>query len=225
MVWVKICGVRDVESARLVAECRPDAIGLNFYPGSPRAVSAEVARSIARGLPAGIEAVGVFVNSAAADVAETVRSCALHRVQFHGDEPPQLLAEFHRLSPPTPIIRAWRFGPQGLRALQDYVARCQTLGVPVAAVLVDAHLPGRYGGTGVALPWDEVRCDYASRSLPPLILAGGLNADNVAAAVTSIEPWGVDVASGVESAPGVKDAELVARFVNGARGTTKKPHT
>jgi phosphoribosylanthranilate isomerase len=224
MVWVKICGVNNQESAQQVAACRPDAIGLNFYSRSPRVVTADVAEAIARALPETIEAVGVFVNASATEVAATVRLCGLDRVQFHGDEPPELLAEFHRLSPETLIVRAWRFDGS-LQPLKDYIAQCNAAGVQIAAVLVDAHVSGIYGGTGVALPWDALRREYAQFDLPPLILAGGLTADNISVAVEAVAPWGVDVASGVEATPGVKDAALVARFINSAWGAKTKPHT
>jgi len=219
MTWVKICGVRDVETARQIAVFRPDAIGLNFYARSVRAVTPEIAAEIVRALPSFVEPVGVFVNATASDVADTMRRCGLSRVQFHGDEPPELLAEFHGLSPATSIMRAWRRGAEGLAALREHLSRCEALGVLIAAVIIEARVPGEYGGTGTVLPWAELRHEVELLALPPLILAGGLNPGNVADAVAAVSPWGVDVASGVESSSGIKDPDLVAKFIECARRT------
>jgi phosphoribosylanthranilate isomerase len=168
-------------------------------------------------LPPEIEAVGVFVNAAAADAANAVANCSLHRVQFHGNEPVNLLVEFHRRSPHTPIVRAWRYEPGNLSALTEYLSRCAAAHVPIDAVMIDAHVPGEYGGTGRALPWQELRRESAALALPRWILAGGLTAQNVESAIDATLPWGVDVASGVESSSGVKDFGAVARFIQAAR--------
>jgi phosphoribosylanthranilate isomerase len=217
MVWVKICGVRDLDTARALIEARPDAIGLNFYPRSSRLVALDDVAAIVAALPDAIEAVGVFVNAQPAAVASLVRQCGLRRVQFHGDEPPEQLAEFHRLLPEVPLIRAWRRDARGLGPLIAYLQQCSELGVPISAVLLDASRPGDYGGTGTVLPWSEVRQECETIVLPPVILAGGLTPENVAHAVRTVRPWGVDVASGVETAPGVKDVAAVARFIQQAR--------
>ncbi|HUQ71035.1 MAG TPA: phosphoribosylanthranilate isomerase [Planctomycetaceae bacterium] len=216
-VWTKICGVRDVTAATAVAELGPSAIGLNFYPKSPRCVDTTVAAEIVSQLPATTEAVGVFVNATAERVADVVTQIGLHRIQLHGDEPPEFLAEIQRRCPQTPLIRAWRMSDTGLADLASYLARCDDLGVTISACLVDAHVAGSYGGTGAVVQWELLRDSYRTDQWPPLVLAGGLRPGNVAAAIRAMQPWGVDVASGVESAPGVKDLALVEQFLAVAR--------
>lgn len=217
MVWVKICGVRDACTASHLVGLGPDAVGLNFYPRSPRAVLLDDAAAIVATLPASIEAVGVFVNARAQAVANIVRACGLRRVQFHGDESPAELAKFQQLLPNVPVIRAWRRDARGLSPLRDYLRECQERQVVISAVLLDAYRPGEYGGTGAVLPWANIREECGVLPLPPLILAGGLTPQNVAEAVQTVRPWGVDVASGVELSPGVKDFDAVARFIQAAR--------
>src|SRR5690349_13052873 len=112
-VWTKICGVRDVTAAATIAELGPSAIGLNFYPKSPRCVDTTIAAEIVSQLPATVEGVGVFVNAAADRIVDVVFQVGLHRVQLHGDEPPELLAEIQRRCPHTPLIRAWRMSDAG----------------------------------------------------------------------------------------------------------------
>jgi phosphoribosylanthranilate isomerase len=108
-------------------------------------------------------------------------------------------------------------GTSGLSELADYLARCRRLGVTLSACLIDAHVVGSYGGTGAVVPWDQLRNDYRVTDWPPLILAGGLHPTNVMAAIEAVAPWGLDVASGVESSPGVKDLALVEQFLAAAR--------
>lgn len=216
-MWVKICGVRDAATAARVAAARPDAIGLNFFPRSSRYVTPDVARTIAQALPAEIAPVGVFVNSTPQAAAEIVQSCGLQAAQFHGDESPADLAAFQRLCPAARLIRAWRMASTGLAALATWLDECRALGVSLSACLIDAYVPGAYGGTGVAVNWRRLREEYDAAQWPPLILAGGLTADNVAEAVRAARPWGVDVASGVETAPGVKDFAAVEAFIANAR--------
>lgn len=221
-MWVKICGVRDEATAAWVAACRPDAIGLNFFPRSPRFVDLAVATRIGKSLPAGIEAIGVFVNATrdrAEQVSEIVQQVDLHGVQFHGDESPEDLAAVMEACPVgTKIIRSWTPDDDWER-LPRYVQACRDLGVDIAAILMDAHAPGQYGGTGQTVDWAALRSRYDFQSWPPLLLAGGLKPDNVASAIQTVQPWGVDVASGVESAPGVKDRERVQAFITNARSS------
>lgn len=221
-MWIKICGFTDPANAVDALAVLPDAIGLNFYPASKRYVSPVVARRIADAIPAGIECVGVFVNSPAAQVAEIVETAKLSMIQLHGDETPDLIAEVHRRCPAVPIVRAVRVGANGPASLNLHIAEVLERGVSLFAVLVDALVPGSYGGTGHAVD-AEWLANY-DPTLPPVILAGGLKPENVAAAVAAIQPMGVDTASGVESAPGVKDPELVARFIAEARGTDSNLH-
>jgi len=216
-MWVKICGVRDVESARIVAAAQPDAIGLNFYPQSPRYVSPTVAAEIVRELPEGITPVGVFVNSTAEEIVSVCESGGLSHVQLHGDEPPSLLAELRGAIPDLKIIRAFRIGPAGLGDAAVFLEQLVSLRGELFACLLDARADDRYGGTGRLAPWDLIRKEYDYEFWPPLILAGGLTPDNVAAGIAAVRPEGVDTASGVETAPGVKAADLVRRFVQAAR--------
>lgn len=214
-MWIKICGFTDLDNTLACVEARPDAIGLNFYTASKRYVTPEVARQITHRLPVGTEAVGVFVNSSAAGVAEIVSAAGLSAIQLHGDESPETVAEVHRRCPQQKIIRAMRIGDDGIESLDRHVRSILDLGVPLHAALVDALVAGSYGGTGHTID-PSLLAGYDTR-LPPLILAGGLNADNVAAAVRAVRPAGVDTASGVETAPGIKDPQLVQQFVEAAR--------
>lgn len=219
--WAKLCGVRDAATAAALAELRPDAIGLNFYPRSARYVTPEVAAEIGRVLPAEVAAVGVFVNAGVDEILRTVDAASLAAVQLHGDEPPEAVAELKQRRDGLAVIRAWRVGEEGLTPLAEYLADCEALGARPDAVLVDAKVSGAYGGTGHTAPWHLLQ-DY-QRDWPPLILAGGLTPGNVAEAVAAVRPWGVDTAGGVESTPGVKDAGLGAAFLAAARGTTAEP--
>jgi len=215
-MWTKICGIRDVATAASIAALRPSAIGLNFFAGSPRHVLVDAAAEIVRALPAGVEAVGVFVNHSAAEVDAICARCGLRTAQIHGDEPPELLAEVSLRQPDLQIVRAFRMGAERLNPLGDYLEACRRLGVTLRACLVDARIAGQYGGTGQTVPWDILRDDYRRDKWPPLILAGGLTPENVAAAIRAADPWGVDVAGGVESSPGVKDPALVEQFLSEA---------
>jgi phosphoribosylanthranilate isomerase len=216
-MWIKVCGIRDEETASEVVACAQDAIGLNFYEASPRCVSVDVAAQIVAGLPKTVEAVGLFVNHKVEVVATTCEQTGIGTVQLHGDESPEMLAALHERSPKLEIIRGLRVGEDGLAEVDAYLAACEWLGVPLRACLIDARVAGVYGGSGARAPW-ELLCDWnADEHRPPLILAGGLDADNVAEAIQQVRPWGVDVASGVESESGVKDKTLVERFVQSAR--------
>lgn len=211
-MWIKICGIRDAETAAAVGALRPDAIGLNFYAKSVRSVTAREAAAIVAALPGGVEPVGVFVNHALDEIRAICAACGLNTVQLHGDEPPELVTQLR----PLRVIRAIRLGRDAASSSLQAVAALGQGGWPVRAVLVDAHVPGSYGGTGEAAPWDVLSGGWR-REWPPLILAGGLTAENVAEAVRAVRPWGIDVASGVESSPGVKDLDRVARFIKAAR--------
>jgi len=217
-MWVKICGIKDLETAAAVAERRPDAIGLNFYPKSPRCVAPETAAEIVTLLPPTVEAVGVFVNHEIETVAAICRDCRLGTAQMHGDETPQQLAELRLTSPELKIVRGHRMGGEGIEPLETYLTTCQQQGVELTACLIDARVEGTYGGSGQVAPWSLLAEQYQRRSWPPLILAGGLNPANVAGAIEAVAPWGVDVASGVESSPGQKDLQAVEWFIASARG-------
>lgn len=213
-MWIKICGIRDVETALAVTACGPDAIGLNFYAKSPRVVTQALATEIVVRLPKAVEAVGLFVNHSLDEIHTICQRCDLGTVQLHGDEPPEFVAKL----PQFRVIRAFRVGDEGLDEIAAYLERCRQLDALPWACLMDARVAGAYGGTGQKAPWDLLLRDYDTKNWPPLILAGGLHPGNVAEAVEKVRPWGVDVAGGVESAVACKDIELVRQFVEAARG-------
>lgn len=224
-MWVKICGIRDEAGLATIAEVRPEAIGLNFFPRSPRYVAPDVAANLVKQLPPGIEAIGVFVHATvdrAAEIADIVRTVGLHGVQFHGEESPaDVVAVMQACPPGTKAIRSWTADGNWSR-LPQYVQECGQAGVDIFAILMDAAAPGQYGGTGKTVDWHALREQYDS-TWPRLILAGGLKPDNVANAIRTVQPWGVDVASGVESAPGVKDPVRVRTFVDAVRRASVEP--
>jgi phosphoribosylanthranilate isomerase len=205
IVHVKICGVRTLEEALFSCETGADLLGFNFYPSSPRFIPplacARLLGSLANRQIA-IRTVGVFVNEAVERVTGILDDCGLDLAQLHGDEPPDDLTALDGRSfkalrlrdPETAVQEARRYARPGLRP----------------ALLVDANFAGQYGGTGRAGDWSLAR---ALADHFPVLLAGGLNPGNVAAAIRQVRPWGVDVASGVESAPGRKDRQKIAAFI------------
>ncbi len=211
-MWIKICGIRDIATARFLVEQGVDAIGLNFYAPSPRSVTRAQAAEIANAVRGQVTLVGLFVNHSVAEVRQTIDEVGLDMLQFHGDEPPEFLAEF----PEFRIVRAFRMGPEGLAPVADYLRRGRNLNALPWACLIDAAAPGQFGGTGMTVNWQEL-ADHFHGGWPPLILAGGLTPHNVEAAINATHPWGVDVASGVESSPAIKDRDLITRFVSAAR--------
>jgi phosphoribosylanthranilate isomerase len=215
-MWIKLCGIRDVETARAAAEAGADAIGLNFYARSPRRVSVQTARQIVAALPDEVTAVGLFVDHPPGEVLETVLECGLQAIQLHGDElPPEILA-IRKVHSRLAIVRALRFDGDST-SLTRPIRDLRRAGVELAAVLVDAKVEGAYGGTGHTLPWERLADCWDRDALPPLVLAGGLTPENVAEAMRVVQPWGVDTASGIETSPGVKDAALMRAFVAAAR--------
>lgn len=215
---VKVCGLRSVENALACVEAGADWIGLNFHPASPRSVSISVAAEIVRALPSHARAVGLFVDRPVAEIRDVAREVGLNTVQLHGREP---LADALRLLP-LRTIKAFRLGDDAaLRLMRDAAEEASTYEHPPLAFLIDAYVPGREGGTGVSIPASLL--DALPRLALPLVLAGGLTPDNVAERAARVRPWVVDVASGVESAPGVKDPDAVRRFVAEARRGTAGP--
>ncbi len=213
-MWIKICGITTIEDAAFIVDAGADAIGLNFFPGSKRCVTVDVARPIAGEVRDSVEIIGVFVNARLEQVANTVQDLGLTAVQFHGDETLSDIEQFRTLCPGVPVIRAFRVGTETESFRQQY-DQYESLLPPLAGVLVDAWSRDEYGGTGqqVARPL-LAGCEELDLKL---ILAGGLTPDNVADAATAVRPWGVDTASGVESAPGTKAESLVRRFVTECR--------
>jgi len=200
---VKICGITRAEDALAAARAGADAIGLVFYPGSPRAVIAAQAREIVASLPPFVTPVGLFVDASPGEIQAVLKAVPLALLQFHGDEPPAACR-----APGLPYIKAIR-----LRPGDDLAARARPY-EDAAAILADAYLEGIPGGTGRTLDWSRLPASLAR----PLILAGGLTPDNVAAAVARVRPWAVDVSGGVETAPGIKDAAKIAAFIRGVNG-------
>lgn len=209
---VKICGVTTPQDARLVADCGADALGLNFYAGSPRFVSRSQARELLGDLPPSVARVGVFVNATVEEIQECQQDLGLDYLQLHGDEPLEYLA---RLAP-AKVVRALRCPPGDSAIVDSFLAECETLGHRPAALLIDAHRPGTYGGTGQTVDWRAVAELHQRCQGIPLVLAGGLNAANVRQAIQAARPAAVDTASGVEWAPGRKSPELVRQFVHEA---------
>ncbi len=220
-VRVKVCGLTDAANARACVSAGADWIGLNFHPASPRSVTVERGAEIASALPSTAEAVGLFVDRPVAEVVAIAGRVGLSILQLHGAESPEYLSELRQSSAyPPRIVRAFRLAdPAAIDRMVAYLDRAEVLGCPVHAVLVDAHVVGVPGGTGRTLP--NAILDRLPFH-PRLILAGGLNPENVANRVARVRPWMVDVAGGVESAPGVKDPDQVAAFVTSARGITSE---
>ena len=199
-VRVKVCGVTRLEDALLAARLGADAIGLNLWPGSRRFVAPDAAREIVARLPPFVSAIGVFVNQPPAEVVARAAHTGVVAVQLHGDEPH---AECNGYS--LPVIKALRVtGPESVADLERYRVR---------AFLLDAPSAG-FGGSGATFDWSLAR-EVAQRST--VILAGGLTPENVAEAVRVVRPLAVDVASGVESGPGLKDPDKLARFIARAK--------
>jgi phosphoribosylanthranilate isomerase len=196
---IKMCGMTSVADALMAVEAGADAIGLIFWPGSTRAVDVERAQAITRALPPLVSVVGVFVDETPDRVRTVADAVGLSAVQLHGRED---VADWARF--PRPVLKA-----MPLEAYADSPWKTAR-----AAILVDAHDPVTIGGTGRTIDWEAARAIAATR---PLVLAGGLRPENVADAVATVAPWGVDVASGVERAPGVKDPDRVRAFVAAVR--------
>ena len=199
---IKICGITRVEDARAAAEIGADAIGLVFYPPSPRNVELDQARAIIAAVPPFVSVVGLFVDPPRDHVESVLRRCTLGLLQFHGDESPDFCGAFG-----LPYLKAAR-----VRADADLV---QYLSPHIAAQgwLLDAYQDGLYGGTGASFDWKLI----PRRLARPVILSGGLTPENVGAAVRQVRPWAVDVSSGVEAAKGIKDAAKIAAFITGVK--------
>ena len=213
MFHAKICGITRVEDALAAAAAGADCIGLNFYPHSKRCVSESQARQIIAALPPGVLAVGLFVNAPTADVCRLFDQLFLSAIQLHGDEPPEYLAQLGQ----RPVLKAFRYTVDGWSPLVAYLDRCRALNCLPRMVLVDAFQPGHYGGTGHTLDWSALTDWPQHLGELPLVLAGGLTAENVAAAIRTVRPTAIDTASGVESTPGIKDPARLQAFLSTAR--------
>jgi phosphoribosylanthranilate isomerase len=208
---IKICGITTLDDALNAVENGADMLGFNFYPKSPRYIQPTacadlIEKLMARGCCKALM-VGVFVNSGLIEIQGILNQCGLDLAQLSGDEPPELLASlgdrgFKALRPvDSAVLEA---------ALKRLTPRFQP-----PALLIDAYHPGSFGGTGQTADWSLAK---SAARLKPILLAGGLTPENVVEAVKQVQPWGVDVASGVESAPGIKDPAKVAAFIRAAKG-------
>ena len=202
MAEVKICGLTAADDAVRCVELGADAIGLNFWPSSPRCIDVETARDIVEAVGNGPQLVGVFVDFTLPQIREILERTGIGWAQLHGDEPPELVEALL---------------PSAYKAIgvKDGSAIEQARRYPGEHLLLDASVPGMPGGTGRTFDW-AIAAEVAKER--KLTLAGGLTPDNVAEAVRVVRPFRVDVASGVEAAPGRKDPELVRAFIQAAKG-------
>lgn len=209
MVRVKICGITNAADALAAVDAGADLLGFNFYAKSPRRIAADEAAKIRPRLPREVDAVGIFVNAPTADVAAMCKSLKLDAAQLHGDESAETVAE---LAGSVPVVKAFRVDLDfDLKTLKDYSR--------AFAFLFDAVVSGQYGGTGHSTDWDAARKAAVKHRI---ILAGGLKVENVAAAVRIVRPYGIDVASGVESKPGKKDHGRLREFIQEVRRGERK---
>ena len=211
-VQIKICGITKTKDARACAELGAQLIGLNFYPQSPRYIKPSVGREIVESLPAETEAVGVFVDGNAEEIREIAKTARVRCVQLHGNFSPEIA---HELAREVRVIRVFstdaRFRPEDVSLFPD----CD--------VLIDAHHPDLRGGTGRTSNWPAARATLAFARF--LILSGGLNTQNVGRAIAAVRPHAVDVCSGVERTPGVKDHRAVENFMAAVRRAERLTET
>ena len=199
---IKICGITNLADALAAVEAGADALGFNFYEQSPRHISLKTAAEISKQLPPFVMRVGVFVNPPEEFVMRAIGECGLTLLQFHGDEPPEFCMQFGLMS-----MKAFRIrDAESLKELPEF----QT-----DAYLLDACSPDARGGTGENFNWDLAI--EAQKFGKPIFLAGGLTPENVAEAVRQVQPFGVDVSSGVENSPGKKDHAKVRAFIQAVR--------
>ena len=212
-LWVKICGNTSLADAQLAADAGADAVGFVFAP-SPRRVTPEQVAAITPHLPALIEKIGVFVDADFDTIAAAVEFAGLTGVQLHTGGADGLTAQLRkRFGPGLRILRVIHFGEAAAQQLEE--AHSDT---SIDGVLVDSRTATAVGGTGITFDWQVARTTiFAGESALKLIAAGGLNPANVAEAIATLRPWGVDVVSGVESSPGYKDVDKVRAFVANAR--------
>ncbi len=199
MVKIKICGFTNAENAQQAALAGIDAIGLNFYAKSPRHVNIDSAREIVAALPPFVNKVGLFVNANPSLIDEVLCEVALDTLQFHGDESPSDCAQYE-----MPFIKAIRVSPEVdlIKTANEYYQ--------AGALLLDTYQSDFYGGSGKSFDWSLAKIELDL----PIILAGGLTPDNVSAAIDIVQPYAVDVSSGVESAKGFKDIDKIRAFIS-----------
>lgn len=206
MVRVKVCGITNLDDALVAAAAGADALGFNFWPQSVRYIEPRLAAAIIAHLPPFVAPVGVFVNAAQAQVESIVRRTGLRAVQLHGEEGPEEAAALAAL--PLTVLKALRVGPRfEPQQLRRYAA--------AAAFLLDTDIQGQRGGTGRTFDWKRAR---AAGRYGRIFLAGGLTPETVADAIRQGQPYGVDVCTGVEQRPGVKDHRRLREFIERAKG-------
>lgn len=207
VVRIKICGITRVEDARVAADAGVHAIGLNFHPDSPRCISIDTARELCAAVPPLLVTVGLFVDAPAERIREVLDAVPLQMLQFHGDEPEEDCLRWGR-----PYLKALRMRP-------GMDVRAAAARYPSASgLLLDSYRPGVPGGTGETFDWARIPSDLGR----PLVLAGGLDPDNVGAAIRTVRPSAVDVSGGIERARGVKDAEAIRAFVRAVHGLSRE---
>jgi phosphoribosylanthranilate isomerase len=221
-IWIKICGSTSLADARLAGEAGADAVGFVFAP-SPRRVTVAQAAAIVPHLPADLEKIGVFVNAGLDEIYSTVRMCGLTGVQLHSEAGPGVPGRLReRLGKELRILRVVHFIAEATALITEQIAQ-HARNRDVDGVLVDSRTELAVGGTGVTFDWAEARKTvFGEAGRLKMIAAGGLTPGNVAEAIATLRPWGVDVASGVEAAPGRKDPEKVRAFVAHARAAVGK---
>lgn len=204
-VKVKICGMTNLKDVKVAVDGGVDAVGFIFYKKSPRSVTMQAVREIVLELPPFVDSVGVFVNETAEQINKIADHCKLDRVQLHGDESPAFCKKIRRR-----VIKVIRVKDiQSLKKLSDY---------PVSSFLLDTFSEDQYGGTGKVFDWNLA---YSAKKYGPIILAGGLTPNNVRQAIQRIQPYGVDVCSGVESQPGIKDHKKMQAFLKNVKAERK----
>lgn len=204
--WVKICGITRRTDAEAAVAAGADAIGLVFYEPSPRAVDAGQAADIVEGLPSGLEIFGLFVNPAPVEVEAIIEKGIVNRLQFHGEESEDFCESFG-----VPYMKAVRLRSKERVApeITDYKS--------ARYVLLDSYSEKAPGGTGIVSDWDTAST-IVKQLKQPVVLAGGLRPENVEQALRQVQPFGVDVSSGLESSPGIKDSTKIAAFMEGVKG-------
>lgn len=203
-VFVKICGLREPADIEQTAALRPDALGFNFWPGSKRYVDPGVLKDVLPGIPESILKVGVFVDMPSDEIRRIMDAAGLDVAQLHGGETADFCAGLQR--------RMWK------AVHLNRLAPGEMPVYPVDALLIDSYSTHSPGGTGIRLDWNASR-DFVKRSPLPVLLAGGLTPENVSEAIRSVQPWGVDVSSGVEQQPGKKDMDRVKAFIEQCRSS------
>lgn len=211
--WIKLCGWNrpEVLDEVVAGGVWPDAVGLNFYKPSPRYLPPDPARDVVRRLPAAIEAVGLFVDTPPDEIESIATALGLKTLQLHGDYAVDDLIPLR----PFQLIRVYRLAGNDLGPVADDLRACERVKIRPWRCLVEPKVDGAYGGMGEVGPWELLRT--WAPAWPPLILAGGLTPENVADAIRTVRPWGVDTASGVEVRRGEKAPARARAFIEAAR--------